>query len=82
MLPTEVYIGRDGSLYKIRKLSDSIFFRYEELLQEEIDGLVCLLHNNNSIEQKSAGFGEPAADDTTPRRQGMSVYESRVGSQK
>jgi hypothetical protein len=69
MLPKEIYVGQDGILYKITRLSENpTFFRYEELSQKEISNLVSLLHNNNTRRKGQAGSTgdqttEPAADD-------------------
>jgi hypothetical protein len=67
---TEIYYGQDGSWYKTKRLSENpIFFRYEELSEEERKSLADLLHNNSSrIESKAGSFGyrarDPAADDS------------------
>jgi hypothetical protein len=60
----EIYLGQDGSFYKIKRfLENPVFLTYEEISQKEIDGLVCLLRDNNSIKQNGAGFfNKPAAD--------------------
>jgi hypothetical protein len=60
---TEIYIDQDERLYKIKRLAEDIIFRYEELLQEEIDSLTYYYITTKVGKQKSAGFlDKPAAD--------------------
>jgi hypothetical protein len=72
--------ARNNQIVVTKCLSQHCAGFYTDSLSEYF--LIKCLDPKHDIDDEVGHQPTPAADGTTPRRQGMSVYESRVGSQK